>query len=69
MRFVRDRIVEALEDTSSAEKSKLCAVLWSELIEDSDGDDLKERFINLATSCLEDAGLMSGSAKSTLAYL
>lgn len=68
-RFVRDRIVEALEDTSIEEKSNLCAVFSSELIEYIDDDDLKERFINLATSSLNDAGLMSGSAKSTLASL
>jgi len=68
-RFVRDRIVGALEDTSMEEKSNLCAVFSSELIEYIDDDDLKERFINLATSSLNDAGLMSDSAKSTLASL
>ena len=68
-RFVRDRIVGAFEDSSIEEKSNMCASFSSELIEYVDDDDLKERFITLATSSLNDAGLMSSSAQSTLASL
>lgn len=68
-RFVRDRIVGAFEDSSIEEKSNMCAIFSSELIEYINDDDLKERFITLATSSLNDAGLMSSSAQSTLAAL
>ena len=68
-RFVRDRIVRAFEDSSIEEKSNMCAVFSSELIEYIDDEALKERFVVLASSSLNDAGLMSSSAESTLASL
>ena len=68
-RFVRDRIVGTFEDSSMEEKSNMCAIFSSELIEYIDDDDLKDRFITLATSSLSNAGLMSSSAQSTLASL
>lgn len=68
-RFVRDRIVESFKDASMEEKSNMCAIFSSELIEYIDDDDLKDRFITLATSSLNNAGLMSSSAQSTLASL
>ena len=69
------RLVEAceillsLKDASMEEKSNMCTIFSSELIEYIDDDDLKDRFITLATSSLNNAGLMSSSAQSTLASL
>jgi|TARA_B110001450_G_C17622317_1_gene481738 hypothetical protein len=68
-RFIRDRIKDSFEDSSLEEKSNMCAIFSSELIEYIDDDELKERFVVLARESLNDAGLMTGSAESTLASM